>query len=262
MKIFICMSSSYLLLLPICFFLFACKNKPSDEGNESIIIPVTTEKFSSKSNPCPDSLGSCAEVYIKVPYVTDHPKADIINQIILKELSLVMENFPPDLKSLQDIPTKIDSFISQHLSFSQEDDFPQRWSFNVFFKVLENNDNSLSIILNTDIYTGGAHPLNDICILSFNPQTGKKVIISDILKNDKALKSLIVKEFRKKKNLSDSVNLTDEGFYSNEWPLPRNFAFLSKGLYIVYNAYEIGPYVLGSTELLIPIDAVKPLLKN
>ena len=256
------MSSSYLLSLPICFILFACQNKPSDEGNKSLTIPVTTKKFSSKSNPCPDSLGSCAEVEIKVPYIKDHPKADLINQIILKELSLVMENFPPDLKSLQDIPTKIDSFISQHQSFSQEVDFPQRWSFNVFYNVLENNDNSLSILLNTDIYTGGAHPLNDIYILSFNPETGKKVIISDILKNEKALKSLIVKEFRRKRNLSDTVNLTDEGFYSNEWPLPRNFALLSQGLYIVYNAYEIGPYVLGSTELLIPIDAIKPLIIN
>lgn len=256
------MSSSYLLSLPICFILFACQNKPSDEGNKSLTIPVTTKKFSSKSIPCPDSLGSCAEVEIKVPFITDHPKADLINQIILKELSLVMENFPPDLKSLQDIPTKIDSFISQHQSFSQEVDFPQRWSFNVFFDVLENNDNSLSILLNTDIYTGGAHPLNDICILSFNTETGKKMIISDILKNEKALKSLIVKEFRRKRNLSDTVNLTDEGFYSNEWPLPRNFALLSQGLYIVYNAYEIGPYVLGSTELLIPIDAIKPLLIN
>ena len=256
------MSSSYLLSLPICFILFACQNKPSDEGNKSLTIPVTTKKFSSKSNPCPDSLGSCAEVEIKVPYIKDNPKADLINKIILKELSLVMENFPPDLKSLQDIPTKIDSFISQHQSFSQEVDFPQRWSFNVFYDVLENNDNSLSILLNTDIYTGGAHPLNDICILSFNPETGKKVIISDILKNEKALKSLIVKEFRRKRNLSDTVNLTDEGFYSNEWPLPRNFALLSQGLYIVYNAYEIGPYVLGSTELLIPIDAIKQLLIN
>ena len=73
---------------------------------------------------------------------------------------------------------------------------------------------------------------------------------------------LIVKEYRRKRNLSDSVNLTDEGFYSNEWPLPRNFALLSQGLYIIYNAYEIGPYVLGSTELLIPIEAVKPLLIN
>lgn len=256
------MSSACLLSLPICFILFACQNKPSDEGNKSIAIPVTTKKFSSKSNPCPDSLGSCAEVEIKVPYITDYPKADVINQIILKEFSLIMENFSPDLKSLQDIPTKIDSFISQHQSFSREVDFPQRWSFNVFFDMLENNDNSLSILLNTDIYTGGAHPLNDLCILSFNPKTGKKVIISDILKNEKALKSLIVKEFRRKRNLADAINLTDEGFYSNEWPLPKNFALLSQGLYIIYNAYEIGPYVLGSTELLIPYDAIKPLLKD
>jgi hypothetical protein len=173
-----------------------------------------------------------------------------------------MENLPPDLNSLQDIPTKIDSFISQHRSFSKEVDFPQIWSLKINFDILENNENSLSILLNTSIYTGGAHPLNDISILTFNPDTGKKVIFSDILKDKKSLKSLIVQEFRRKRNLSDAVNLTDKGFYSNEWPLPKNFALLAQGLYIVYNAYEIGPYVLGTTELLIPIDAIKPLLKD
>ena len=256
------MSSSYLLILPFCFFLFACQNKPIVEGNEISTIPVTAKKFSSNPTPCPDSLISCAEVEINVPFILDHSTADLINKSILKELSLIMENLPPDLNSLQDIPTKIDSFISQHRNFSKEIDFPQLWSFKINFDILENNDNSLSILLNSNIYTGGAHPLNDISILTFNPDSGKKVIFSDILKDENLLKNLIVQEFRKKRNLSDSVNLTDEGFYSNDWPLPKNFALLAQGLYIVYNAYEIGPYVLGTTELLIPIDAIKPFLKD
>jgi hypothetical protein len=256
------MSSSYLLILPFYFFIFACQNNHSDEGNESTAIPVSTKKFSSKSIPCPDSLTSCAEVEMNVPFILDHSSADLINQSILKELSLVMESLPPDLNSLQDIPIKIDSFISQHKSFNKEVDFPQQWSFKMNFDILENNNNSLSILLNTNIYTGGAHPLNDISILTFNPDSGKKVIFSDILKDEKSLKNLIVQEFRRKRNFSDAVNLTDEGFYSNEWPLPNNFALLAQGLYIVYNVYEIGPYVLGTTELLIPIDAIKPLLKD
>ncbi|MDP4912921.1 MAG: DUF3298 and DUF4163 domain-containing protein [Saprospiraceae bacterium] len=256
------MSSSYLLILPFCFFLFACQNKPIDEGNEISTIPVTAKKFSSNSTPCPDSLISCAEVEINVPFILDHSTADLINKSILKELSLIMENLPPDLNSLQDIPTKIDTFISQHRNFSNDVDFPQLWSFKINFDILENNDNSLSILLNSNIYTGGAHPINDLSILTFNPDSGKKVIFSDIIKDEKSLKTLIVQEFKRKRNLSDSVNLTDEGYYSNDWPLPKNFALLAQGLYIVYNAYEIGPYVLGTTELLIPIDAIKPLLKD
>ena len=256
------MSSSYLLILPFCFFLFACQNKPIDEGNEISTIPVTAKKFSSNSTPCPDSLISCAEVEINVPFILDHSTAYLINKSILKELSLIMENLPPDLNSLQDIPTKIDSFISQHRNFSKDVDFPQLWSFKINFDILENNDNSLSILLNSNIYTGGAHPINDLSILTFNPDSGKKVIFSDIIKDEKSLKTLIVQEFKRKRNLSDSVNLTDEGYYSNDWPLPKNFALLSQGLYIVYNAYEIGPYVLGTTEFLIPIDAIKPLLKD
>lgn len=256
------MTSSSLLVLPVCFLFFSCLDSHSDSAIEKPPIPVSTKKYRSALYPCPDSLNSCAEVEISVPYITKHAKSTIINQSILKELALVMENFSPDVATLQDIPTVIDSFISQHRSFSREVDFPQRWSFNMKYDVLENNDNSLSLLLNTDIYTGGAHPLNEISILSFNPENGKKVIMSDIIENEKELKNLIGKEFRRKRNLADEINLTDEGFYSNEWPLPKNFALLKQGLYIIYNAYEIGPYVLGSTELLIPFDAIKPLLKE
>ena len=256
------MSSSYLYTLIFCIFLFTCQNNHRDEGNEIHTIPVATKKFSSKSIPCPDSLMSCAEVEMNVPFIQDHPSAELINEIILKELSILMENLPPDLNSIQDIPTIIDSFISQHKSFSKDLDYPQLWSFKMNFDILENNNNSLSILLNTDIYTGGAHPLNELRILTFNPASGKKIIFSDILKEEKLLKNLIVQEFRRKRNLSEADKLTDEGFYSNEWPLPNNFALLTQGLYIVYNAYEIGPYVLGSTEMLIPIDAIKPLLKE
>jgi hypothetical protein len=256
------MPSFFLSTLPFCFFVFSCQNIHIDEGNRGSPVPVTTKKYSSKSIPCPDTLISCAEVKLNVPFISDHPLADVINQSILEELSLVMENLPPDLKSLKDIPTKIDSFISQHRSFSRELDFPQLWTFKMDFDILENNSNSLSILLHIDIYTGGAHPLNEIRILTFNPNSGKKLHFSDILKDEKSLKNLIVKEFKRKRNLSDKANLTDQGFYSNEWPLPDNFALINQGLYIVYNAYEIGPYVLGSTELLIPIDAIKPLLKD
>jgi len=117
-------------------------------------------------------------------------------------------------------------------------------------------------LLNTDRYTGGAHPFNSIRILSFNTKNGKRNLISSYIKDEQKLKELIIKEVRRKRNISDSVNLTEEGFYANEWPLPENFALLSQGLYIVYNAYEIGPYVLGSTEILIPIEEIKPLLKD
>jgi hypothetical protein len=255
-------SSSFFFSLIICLLVISCANNSSELKNEKNVFFVKTKPYQRKSNPCPDEMGSCAEINFKIPFIENHEYAGLINQEILKELEVIMENFSPPLKSLQDITSKIDSFISQHKSFSKEVDFPQNWTFNLHFELLENNGNSLSILLNTDRYTGGAHPFNSIRILSFNTKNGKRNLISSFIKDEQKLKELIIKEVRRKRNISDSVNLTEEGFYANEWPLPENFALLSQGLYIVYNAYEIGPYVLGSTEILIPIEEIKPLLKD
>lgn len=255
-------SSTFFYSLIICLLVFSCTNNNSELKNEKNVFLVKTRAYQRKSNPCPDERGSCAEINFKIPFIENHDYAGLINQEILKELEVIMENFSPPLKSLQDISSKIDSFISQHKSFSKEVNFPQNWLFNLHYDLLENNSNSLSILLNTERYTGGAHPFNTISILSFNTKNGKRTIISDFISNERKLKELIVKEVRKKRKISESVNLIEEGFYANEWPLPENFALLSQGLYIVYNAYEIGPYVLGSTEILIPIKEIKPFLKD
>ncbi len=255
-------SSSYYFSLIICLLVSTCAQNNRELKDEKTGFTVLTKTFQRKSNPCPDELGSCAEIDLKIPFIEKHENTDLMNQEILKELEIMMENFPPALRTLKDVPIKIDSFISQHHSFSKEVNFPQNWTFNIRYNLLENNVNSLSILLNLDRYTGGAHPFNEIIIISFGAEDGKRRLITDIIRDEQKLKELIVKEVRRKRNISESVNLTEEGFYANDWPLPKNFALISQGLYLVYNAYEIGPYVLGSTELLIPIEKIKPLLKD
>ncbi|MFM7092088.1 MAG: DUF3298 domain-containing protein [Bacteroidota bacterium] len=257
------MSSSCIFpFLIICLFVFTCSNIDNEKKNDKYRYAVTTKSYNAKSSPCPDSLGSCAEINLEVPFIENHKHAASINREILNELENMLENFPPALASFDGINLKLDSFVSQHKNFSEEVNFPQNWTLKIHFKVLENNLNSFSILLHSDRFTGGAHPINAIKILSFNPGNGKRRFITDIIKNESKLKELIVKEVKRKRNLSDEIDLTSEGFYANEWPLPENVALLSQGFYLVYNAYEIGPYVLGSTELLIPLDEIKPLLKD
>lgn len=248
--------------LIICLLFFTCSNKDNEIKNDKYRYAVTTKSYNAKSSLLPDSLGSFAEINLDVPFIENHAHAASINREILNELENILENFPPALKSFGGINLKLDSFLSQHKNFSEEVNFPQNWSLKIHFKVLENNPNSFSILLNSERFTGGAHPLNVIRILSFNPENGKRRFISDIIKNENKLKELIVNEVKRKRNLSAEIDLTNEGFYANEWPLPENAALLSQGLYLIYNAYEIGPYVLGSTELLIPMDDIKPLLKD
>jgi hypothetical protein len=241
---------------------FSCS--PDDRGDKNLDRDyfISSKSFYKKSNPCPDSSAGCAEVNLIIPVVEHEDFSEFMNAEILKELEAIMENIPPPITSFQEINIKIDSFISQHKTLSEEINYLQNWSLNVRFKILENNQQSISLLIYSDRFTGGAHPVNAISILSFNPDNGKKRTFPDFINDEEKLKELIVKEVRKKRNIGSSASLTDEGFYADEWPLPLNYALLSKGLYMVYNAYEIGPYVLGSTELFIPLKDLKPLLKN
>jgi hypothetical protein len=239
-----------------------CSNKDKEINIEKNRFSVTSKNYRATSSPCPDDKGSCAEIKLEIPLIENNENVGSINKEILDEIELLLENFPPALNSLSGISEKMDSFIALHKSFSEEVNFPQKWTLNINFKVLENNSNSFTVLLHSDKYTGGAHPINAVRILSFNPENGKRNFIRDLIKNEQKLKELIIKEVKRKRNLSDETDLTREGFYAKEWPLPENAALLSQGLYLIYNAYEIGPYVVGATELLIPLEDIKPLLKD
>ena len=76
------------------------------------------------------------------------------------------------------------------------------------------------------------------------------------------LTKIAEKKFFKLKGLKPGTSLNDEGysFKNNRFHLTDNFAVLNEGILFYYNTYEIGPYALGTTEVLIPYGELKGIL--
>jgi len=64
--------------------------------------------------------------------------------------------------------------------------------------------------------------------------------------------------------LKPDENLEEAGFWFNEgnFKLNDNFLITTDGLKFFFNSYEIGPYAIGTTELLIPFSRIKNILKD
>lgn len=57
--------------------------------------------------------------------------------------------------------------------------------------------------------------------------------------------------------------LRDKGYlYSMDMFPSENFILGEETITFIYNPYEIAPYNVGSTELIIPFSDIKDLLKN
>nr|WP_307866763.1 RsiV family protein [Pedobacter sp. ASV19] len=78
-----------------------------------------------------------------------------------------------------------------------------------------------------------------------------------------ALTATAEKIFRKNEKLTPKQSLADNYFFEkNTFSLPRNFTITGQGLKFLYNPYEIKPYAAGTTDLLVPFEQIKDILKH
>lgn len=116
-----------------------------------------------------------------------------------------------------------------------------------------------------DYYEGGAHGINQLITMNFEAKTGRQLTLDDIFVPgyEQHLKEVLLDALKAKTGCKTMRALRDKGYlYSMEMFPSENFILGNETITFVYNPYEIAPYAVGSTELIIPFGDVKDLLKN
>lgn len=121
--------------------------------------------------------------------------------------------------------------------------------------------------INRYVFMGGAHGLNTINYLNFNLKTGKQITEHDLfMKNTtkkltELIKKRIVEQSKEDESLEPIKSLEKTDYWTDAIKPNGNFYITDESLNYVFNPYEIGPYYLGITEVRIPYDRLKSLLK-
>jgi hypothetical protein len=132
---------------------------------------------------------------------------------------------------------------------------------------LLNDENIYSYGINRYVFMGGAHGLNTINYYNFNLKTGKLITENDLfLKNTvskltELIKLRIIEQCNEDKGIKPIKNLEKTDFWIDAIKPNGNFYITDESLNYVFNPYEIGPYYLGITEVQIPYERMKNILK-
>ena len=141
------------------------------------------------------------------------------------------------------------------------------WSLARVASLLYADDKVVSVMVKNEGYLGGAHGFTDITLLVFDGQTGKKLEWNDVV-SDESMPVLLKAseaEFRRVREIPASESLADAGFdFSPDglFTLPANFAVSGRGLHLHYNPYEVGPYVMGPTDLIVPLEVFSGVARS
>jgi hypothetical protein len=246
------MKNHNLLYLFFAMCIFSCTPK----GDMKYEMVEINEKS------CVDD--QCATVEITYPKFSGiRSRAKRVNQHVQEQLKMYIQVGEP--QEWESVEQAINFILDAHEIYMR--DYPestQEWTMEVNGKVGYQSEEILSLLFTNYSYTGGAHPIGYQIFMNFNKKTGELLNRADFIGDEAQLKVLTEKAFRKHHMVEDDIDLKeDPRFFLNDGDffLPVSMGFDDNHFVLIYNPYEIGPYVMGSTEIRFHVEELQDVLK-
>lgn len=111
----------------------------------------------------------------------------------------------------------------------------------------------INIIFETYYYAGGAHGISDAVTFAFDAKTGEKLELSHIFVGDylQKLSVLSLQAIKAKDPNLETFIFADEGTKPDALNF-KNFVLESDGIRIIFGDYQVAPYSVGGSDVLLP----------
>ena len=132
-------------------------------------------------------------------------------------------------------------------------------------QIVYNSKGIISYTVSFENYTGGAHGAHSYNNHVLDLNTGKAIVEEDIFNEgyQDTLAQLLVNQIAKQNDVTDIKELENIGFFSVDEIFPNgNFLVDDTGITYSFNEYEIAAYVVGTTNVYLPYEEIRFLLKE
>jgi hypothetical protein len=214
---------------------------------------------------CVAGSAGCTYIRFDYPTVVEAPVGATVEAV-----TSAIDSFLEAPLHQEESPTSVNAlmarFLSDYALFKvSEPKSEQSWSLERKAFVLRSTPNLLSLSFSERSYLGGAHGLATVHYLNFDPVTGAHKVLTDLLKDGALPDAIALAEarFRQVRGIAEGMTLKDAGFtFENDaFVLPDDFALRDDGLAFYYNPYDVAPYSMGATEIVLSQDEIRRLLK-
>jgi hypothetical protein len=233
----------------------SCANTLFNHAPEGMVC-YQNKRLQKQLGDCDAVDQICANVEMDYPLVTHASSVSVKSRINAN----IMQEMIGDISSLE---VYVDEFLFQWDFEVANNATDLGWTEETHTEVILNRDVVFSTRKSTYRYTGGAHGLGTEKYTSYGTD-GYELMLEQIVYPEKIteLTQLAEGVFRQHYGIAPHGHLEDAGFSfeHNRFALSHNFGLSENGLVFHYNPYEIAPYALGPTTLLLPYHEIKHLL--
>src|SRR5690606_17459634 len=160
----------------------------------------------------------------------------------------------------------VEDFAQNEAEAFKSEDFTYavgKYSITYDFSVELKTENLLSILMIGDIYTGGAHGTPLIKTINYNIKDNALIELSEVIKPGSSLNQLaaLVNQAFKDQFDADMDESIDVGTTADEDNF-KHFNFTENTFKITFDAYQVGPYVIGTPEIELDYSEVSNLMRD
>jgi hypothetical protein len=230
-------------------------------------IAYTTKVVERKDPKCPAQASAfeCPHITFTYPVIERAPRpgaTTAINQAITGFL-LTSTGEPRKFKTIDAAMT---AFMQGYQEYKQLPGAPRAYWEERTVAVRYQSDRLVSLQFDQSFFFGGLHPQYASTFASFDAATGAKIGLAYVLVAGSAprLSRIAERKFRDSHGIKPGMTLRDAGyiFFKNDtFALNDNFWIGRAGITFYYNPYEIAPYAMGPTELLLTYHEIGGLIK-
>ncbi len=164
----------------------------------------------------------------------------------------------------ESLEAMVEDFLREYREFRrQAPAVATAWSFERRVELLWSGRHVASFAVQERSFLGGAHPNSSTTYHVFSTRDGHELQLAELFVPgfEPELRRIAEEAFRRHHGLTQDDSLEDAGFwFDGGFDLPVNWAVTELGLVLHYNPYEVAPYALGPTHLVIARDRLRSLI--
>ncbi len=156
------------------------------------------------------------------------------------------------------------NFRKQNQQWKETGGHSFSWEKMINTSVLYNSDYLLCMEFERYVFTGGTHGMSNIAYESINLLDGTSFTFENVFlpDSDSLLTQMLTAQLKSNRKLTVDGSLKQDGYFVDNLTPNHNMFINASGIGFTYNPYEIAPYSYGITQVHLPWEAIKSLLRT
>ena len=138
------------------------------------------------------------------------------------------------------------------------------WEATIDGEVVYEDENIITLMLNSYSFTGGAHGYASTSFLNFDKRQGTELENWELFDDLEGFEDFAETKFRIQEKIPQNKNINSTGFMfeGDSFHLSENLGYTQEGLQLIYNQYEVASYADGPIVLTLPYNEINLYLKR